>query len=171
MFVSLKEYCSPGGQRGISLFVSMILLAAITILGLVSARLTFLELAMSGNEQNRVTAFEGATAAIDRMWMMRLSILNVDADLGTSWTVSLPEADGFDSDKTTAWVTRTGTKKVDDLPALADISSSIEQSNKLPAAYFELHSRYDDRTSTGAHVSITQGALVILPPQNQETGP
>lgn len=158
-------------QEGISLFVSMILLAAITILALAGARMTLLELTMAGNDQKRITAFDMAESAIDAMYEDRASIIEFNSDVGhvsctanaTSGcdlqSITLP-ADTFGgSDK--AWAVRTGESALVCPPAFLEVSCTDAK-----AAFFELRSQHDARLSDGGNASVTQGILSILPDQN-----
>ena len=158
-------------QRGISLFVSMILLAAITILTLISARSTLLELTMAGNEQQRITAFEKAQAAIDKLYEDRTSVINFNTAPGYTYcnshatgdcdadTINLSEDDGFNDDNE-VWVKRVGEASLVCPPAFLQISCVDAK-----AAFFEFRSQYDARESRAGNVAITQGILSILPDQ------
>jgi hypothetical protein len=159
-------------QHGISLFVSMILLAAITVLLLVSARTTLLELTMAGNEQQRITAFERAQSGIDALYEGRQVSIDFNTNVGdrvcTANTpgdtsclrknLALP-ADDFD-EKNWAWVMRTGEAALVCPPAFLEISCTDAK-----AAFFEFRSQFDARVAGGGNSSLTQGTLSILPEQ------
>ena len=159
-------------QRGISLFVSMILLAAITVVLLVSARTTLLELTMAGNEQQRISAFERAQSGIDALYDGRKTHIDFNTDVGDRVctpnapgdvsclrrTLALP-ADDFD-EKNWAWALRTGEAALVCPPAFLEISCTDAK-----AAFFEFRSQFDARGSGGGNRALTQGTLSILPEQ------
>ena len=168
----LAKFRPASRQRGISLFVSMILLAAITILTLISARSTVLELTMADNEQQRITAFEKAQAAIDKLFEDRTSVINFNTVVGhtdctsnissgcDAQNVTLPADDGFDGNNK-AWVSRVGEAELVCPPAFLQISCADSK-----AAFFEFRSQYDARANRAGNVAIIQGVLSILPDQD-----
>ena len=165
-------------ERGISLFVSMILLAAITILTLIAARSTLLELTMAGNAQTRMSAFERAASAIDAMWDQRTSIINFNAPVGnancsnrfpngvtpdpacTEFGIDL----GDDASDSHVWVTRIGGGEGICPPDFVDTSCDYD------AVFFEFRSQFDGRNEDNeandeqkGNVIVTQGVLSLLP--------
>ncbi|MCZ7596847.1 MAG: PilX N-terminal domain-containing pilus assembly protein [Gammaproteobacteria bacterium] len=160
-------------ERGISLFVSMILLAAITILTLIAARSTLLELTIAGNEQLRMSAFERAASAIDAMWDQRTSIVDFNSPVGHSncsdnfqegvtpdpacadFGINLPDA----SDSN-VWVRRIGGGEGICPPDFVDTSCDYD------AVFFEFRSQFDGRNfgnKQQGNVIVTQGVLSLLP--------
>jgi hypothetical protein len=67
ILVSSGKASDPVRQRGASLFVSMIILIAVTLLTLASLGAGMMELRMSSNEELRMAAVQAAQAAVDNV--------------------------------------------------------------------------------------------------------
>ena len=156
-------------QSGVSMFISLILLSVITIITMVAARTTLLEVLMAGNEQKRITAFEKAEAGIHALYDARIEVVDFNLGLNatdctsningcTQNTLTLP-ANGFGNDSY-AKVTRVGEAPLVCPPAWLEISCTDAK-----AAFFEFQSQYDARGSNGGNITLTQGVLSILPDQ------
>ncbi len=167
-------YSGTTRQRGISLFVAMIMLAGVTMMSLAAARMTMLEITMAGNEQDRVAAFERAEAGLHALYENRAGVVDFNSGVGhidctgnvalgadcDEQTITLPSGD-FHPTKNYGWSKRVGAAKLLCPPAYLEISCTDAK-----AAYFEFRSRYDDRAAGGAMVEVTQGLLSILPEQD-----
>ena len=61
----MKRAFSPvSRQRGVALFISLVLLLVLTIIGVSSVQTTSLEVRMTGNEHNAMLAFQAAESAL-----------------------------------------------------------------------------------------------------------
>jgi hypothetical protein len=155
-------YSGTTRQRGISLFVAMIMLAGVTMMSLAAARMTLLEITMAGNDQDRIDSFERAAvidfnSGVGHIDCTGNVALGADCD---EQTITLPSGD-FHPSKNYGWSKRVGAAKLLCPPAYLEISCTDAK-----AAYFEFRSRYDDRAAGGAMVEVTQGLLSILPEQD-----
>ena len=159
-------------QSGISMFIGMVLLGVVSMISLVSARTTLLEVIMSGNEQKHITAFEKAESGIHALYDNRSTVIdfnmalkssdctaNNSIDPGcTSFNVNLPS--GLFGNESKAKITRVGEAALVCPPAYLEISCTDAK-----AAFFEIQSQFDRRGNGGGNVTITQGLLSILPEQ------
>ena len=154
------------------MFVAMVLLGVVSIITLISARTTLLELVMAGNEQKRISAFEKAEAGLHALYHLRESSIDFNLPLnsydcttnvGNDTTcnrsnVSLPS--GAFGNNSSATVKRVGEAAFVCPPAYLEISCTDAK-----AAFFELRSQYDGRANGDGNVMLTQGMLSILPDQ------
>ncbi len=69
-----RTRCNPRRQQGTALIIALVMLIAMTILGLTSARSTLMQEQMTGNKRQKQVAFEGAEAAVrmgeDDLWSL-----------------------------------------------------------------------------------------------------
>ena len=149
------------------MFIAMVLLGVVSMISLVSARTTLLEVIMSGNEQKRIFAFEKAESGIHALYDKRSELIDFNMALNdsyctsnnsncTSYNVSLPN--GLFGNESKAKITRVGKATLVCPPAYLEISCTDAK-----AAFYEMESQFDKRGDGGGNVMITQGLLSILP--------
>lgn len=59
-----RTFSPVSRQRGVALFISLVLLLVLTIIGVSSVQTTSLEVRMTGNEHNAMLAFQAAESAL-----------------------------------------------------------------------------------------------------------
>ena len=149
----------PYRQRGMALFVALIVLVGATVLSMAAARTSSMELRMAGNSESVLETFQTALAAIDYA-IADASNLPTSGPLNQPTTVTLPSDDLFQpsgSDTITVSATR-----VDDCapPPRARHGSSL---NAYSAFVYELDAaitRTESGQGTGA---MTQGYVLLGP--------
>ena len=79
-------------QRGVALFVSLVLLLVLTIIGVSSVQTTSLEVRMARNDHDYLLAFQAAESALKDAENVIDGIVNIDGftDVGTNglWTIA-----------------------------------------------------------------------------------
>lgn len=158
-------------SRGAALIVALLLLIVITLITVTAMRFSTLELRMAGNEQQRVSTFESAQAAVDAVTadlgnfplIGNVGYTNCNASMATllpsgtcnNTNITLPGT-AFSTHNYVA--TRRESEKV---PIPRGVETS---SDKFTAAGFSVDSRYRD---SSANINIVQGYLVLWPQSNQ----
>jgi len=163
-------HCSTSRQRGAILVMTMIFLAAISILAVSSMQSSNIGLYMAQNEESRVAALQGAQALADAIASNPASTPVVggpgftictagqancnrtDLPVGNYFLASAV-ANGYIS----ARVQRDG-------PLLRPPPRSVESSiDKFTAASFEVVTTYDRTDEKLGRQQITEGVLVLVP--------
>ena len=159
-------------QRGAVLIMSLVLLVGITLVSLSSLDMGLLELVMSGNEEERMKAFQSAQAGVDAIASDELNFpvaglageTNCTAtrsgETCTKTSLSLP--DEFDTGK--HWANIERLHPVFGCPPRAFGTSC----DIFRVAHFSVDSRYTNVAARGGQSQVLQGYMVVVPQPGEE---
>lgn len=161
--------CSPKKQQGVVLAVGLIMLLLMTIIGVTGMQTTTLQEKMTGNFRDRNLAFQSAEAALRdaEQYLRNTSI--IPAFNGSNGLYQ-PASDGFDVwlDSEIDWADTSSSVQysstisnvssqplyiIEELPPVADPTSSLEAGTTLTSKFYRVTSY-----ATGG----TDSAVVIL---------
>ena len=166
----------PHKQKGVVLAVALILLVAVTMASMASLKTGLLELQMAGNEESRMSAFQGAQASIEAV-IAELDNFQVVGAVGyTNCTADYHNSDYYDAsaevdcdtfDTTTPddyTGTHTRMHSVRQAPLSACPPAGMETScANYKVASFSIDGRYDDTANRRGRSEVNQGYLVLIP--------
>lgn len=156
--------------RGAALVTALVLLIVITLLTVTAMRFSTLEMRMASNEEQRLSAFQSAQAAIDAV-IANTAHFPVTGTAGfTNCTANMTGCDrngitlsGAPFSTATTFVT-VERLSPDTLPIPRGVETS---SDKFSAAGFSVNSFFDGSGLGTGSVRIVQGYLVLAPKSNQ----
>lgn len=163
---------NSSSQRGAVLVVSLVLLAGVTLVSLSSLEMGLLELVMSGNEEERMKAFQYAEAGADTLISDELNFPVVGLAGETNCTAA----------KTGETCTRTSLS----LPGEFDTAKHWAKTERLHpvfgcpprafgtscdifrVAHFSVDSRYTNVAARGGQSHVVAGYMVVAPQPGEE---
>jgi Tfp pilus assembly protein PilX len=159
-----------GPQRGVALAMALILLLVLTLIGVVGMRTSILELAMSRNEQERMSAFERAQSLVD-------AILSVSENFAVAGIVGQSVCLKFGAASCTIDVPddvmagvhgprSTGTTTYDGCGAPPPATNS--SLTLFDAANFTIEATYDGSDAKQGRATIGQGVMILVAKGKQQ---
>lgn len=157
-------------QRGVALAMALILLLVLTVIGVVGMRTSILELAMSRNEQERISAFERAQSLVDAILSNseNFAVAGVVGDEvclrfgdGTC-TIDIPDdvVEGAHRPRSTGVTVYEGCGAP---PPATNSSSTL-----FDAANFTVEATYDGAEAKQGRATIGQGVMVLVAKGKQQ---
>lgn len=161
-------------QRGASLFVSLVLMTALTLVALGSLSTSLMELRMANNTEAGMSAFQRAQAGIDVTLANPAEYYIVNGSIGdtrcysitgcTASIASMPEP--IDDDTHKVRITRVTNETCP--PRTRDSATSCA---KLRATSFVSESAYNNALAGQGQAELAQGYIRLMPAgDNRDTG-
>lgn len=147
-------------QRGSALIVSLILLVALSLLGIASMNTASLDLIMAGNEQYRTRAFNAIEAGIERA-------LATDKGNADRFNPKVPWNSGIQNIDTETYQVQI-TALFNGNPVTPSSGTSITQGGPNQYSMYVFNMSVDGTSSRGTNVRQVQGVRQIAP---QPSGP
>jgi hypothetical protein len=163
---------TASSQRGAVLIMSLVLLVGITLVSVSSIDMGLLELVMSGNEEERMKAFQSAQAGVDAITSDELNFpvaglageTNCTAtrsgETCTKTSLSLPGE--FDTGK--HWATIERLHPVFGCPPRAFGTSC----DVFRVAHFAVDSRFTNVAARGGRSQVLEGFMVVVPQSGED---
>jgi len=163
-------------QRGASLFVSLILMTALTLVALGSLSTSLMELRMANNTEAGMSAFQQAQAGIDATLASPADYYIVNGSIGDTRCyniagciasiTSMPEPISLSGDVHKVRITRVTNETCP--PRTRDSASSCA---KLRATSFVSESIYNNSLAGQGQAELAQGYIRLMPAgDNRDTG-
>ena len=163
-------------QRGASLFVSLILMTALTLVALGSLSTSLMELRMANNTEAGMSAFQQAQAGIDATLASPADYYIVNGSIGDTRCyniagciasiTSMPEPISLPGDVHKVRITRVTSETCP--PRTRDSASSCA---KLRATSFVSESIYNNSLAGQGQAELAQGYIRLMPAgDNRDTG-
>lgn len=146
---TLHDYCLANRQNGSALIVGLILLLALTVLGVAGMNMSRIELLITQNSQ--FTKLASATAESQIDIILNPNVTNLNSDLSDQ-TLNPSLGTVADGD----WDLRT--TGVGDVP----VGSYSKQGGKFSARFYEFETQIDNY-AINTNVTLVQGAFIITP--------